>query len=595
MPAMPDVDFLEKYQSNSETSNVESHPNGKRRLLNSSEDTIDDDFQPEADDQFIWNDNDEEGRFFGGGLTDEQSKLLDLVEQFEDDEESGINSTSVKRMILKFEKAINKNQELRMRYADDPTKFMESEADLDEEIKNLLVLTQAPHLYGELVKLNSVSSLVSLLSHENTDISIDAIDLISELLDEDVGIIVAGEEEGGNDIEKRSEEAEKGIKTFMDSLLKHELLSLLVQNLERLDESEETDRQGIFKILGIFENLLSLDPKLAKNIALNTKLTPWLLKRIQHKDFDSNRGYASEIISILLQEDHDVHIRFCELGAVDIILRVLSSYKRKDPDEEDEAEMVENLFNSLVSLLNETKGRSLFFEGEGIELMLIMLKEKTTLARIKAVKVLNYAMTGEIGRDSCVRFVDCSGLKSLFPLFMAKGTKKLKKAHKSFVEQEDEEHILCVILSLLRYLSSNDVQRLRVIHKFIEDDYEKVDRLIEIKQFYQEKDQAVQQLIEEDIKKMNPEDIDELMEEEFNIRRLNNGLYILQRVCLILAVLCAENEGIAAKADLLLGRQNLDKSSIMNVIEEETAVLADFVNLRKIAMGVSTATDKRSI
>lgn len=157
------------------------------------------------------------------------------------------------------------------------------------------------------------------------------------------------------------------------------------------------------------------------------------------------------------------------------------------------------------------------------------------------------------------------------------------------------EHILCVILSLLRHLSSNDVQRLRVIHKFIEDDYEKVDRLIEIKQFYEEKDQAVQQLIEEDIKKMDPEDIDELVEEEFNIRRLNSGLYILQRVCLVLAVLCAENEGIAAKADLLLGRQNLDRSSIMNIIEEETAVLADFVNLRKIAMGISTTTDNKDI
>ncbi|KAI9304077.1 hypothetical protein BJ944DRAFT_164270, partial [Cunninghamella echinulata] len=352
--------------------------------------------------------------------------------------------------------------------------------------------------------------------------------------------------------------------------LEHELLGLLVQNLERLDESEETDRQGVFKILGIFENLLSLEPTLAKNIALKTNLASWLLKRIQQKEFDSNRGYAAELISILLQEYHDARIKFCELDAIDTILRVLAFYKRKDPNEEDEAEMVENLFNSLVSLLNEAKGRSLFFEGEGIELMLIMLKEKTTLARIKAVKVLNYAMTSEIGHDSCIRF----------------GIKKLKKIHKSFVEQEDEEHILCILLSLLRHLSSNDVQRLRVIHKFIEDDYEKVDRLIEIKQFYEEKDQTVRQLIEEDIKKMDPEDFDEIIKEEFNIRRLNSGLYILQRVCLILAVLCAENEGIAAKADLLLDRQNMDRSSIMNIIEEETAVLADFVNLRKTAMGI---------
>ncbi|KAI9304043.1 Catenin-beta-like protein [Cunninghamella echinulata] len=222
MPAMPDVDFLEKYQSKGEiSSNIEDQSNGKRRLLDNSDNNIDESFQPEADDQFIWNDNDEEGRFFGGGLTDEQSKLLDLVEQFEDDEEeNGINAASVKRMILKFEKAINKNQELRMRYADDPTKFMDSEADLDEEIKNLLVLTQAPHLYEELVKLNSVASLVSLLSHENTDISIDAIDLINELLDEDVGVLVTGEGDNDNDVEQRSEEAEKGIKILMESLVK---------------------------------------------------------------------------------------------------------------------------------------------------------------------------------------------------------------------------------------------------------------------------------------------------------------------------------------------------------------------------------------
>lgn len=85
--------------------------------------------------------------------------------------------------------------------------------------------------------------------------------------------------------------------------MEHELLELLVQNLERLDEKEESDRQGIFKILGIVENLLSLDPALARRMAVDTQLAPWLLKRIQSKEFDSNRGYASEIISILLQEN----------------------------------------------------------------------------------------------------------------------------------------------------------------------------------------------------------------------------------------------------------------------------------------------------
>lgn len=114
-------------------------------------------------------------------------------------------------MILKLEKAINKNQELRVRYADQPEKFMESEADLDEEIKNMLTLTQAPHLYPELVNLGTVASLLSLLSHDNTDIAIDAIELVNELTDEDVGT--------AEDELERSEEAEQGMRALVDALV----------------------------------------------------------------------------------------------------------------------------------------------------------------------------------------------------------------------------------------------------------------------------------------------------------------------------------------------------------------------------------------
>lgn len=65
-------------------------------------------------------------------------------------------------------------------------RFMGSEADLDADIKALSILTDHPDLYGEFAKLGCVASLVSLLSHENTDIAIDAIEIINELTDEDI-------------------------------------------------------------------------------------------------------------------------------------------------------------------------------------------------------------------------------------------------------------------------------------------------------------------------------------------------------------------------------------------------------------------------
>ena len=63
---------------------------------------------------------------------------------------------------------------------------MASEADLDADIKSLSILSEHPELYGEFAKLGCVGSLVSLLAHENTDIAIDAIEILSELTDEDV-------------------------------------------------------------------------------------------------------------------------------------------------------------------------------------------------------------------------------------------------------------------------------------------------------------------------------------------------------------------------------------------------------------------------
>lgn len=63
---------------------------------------------------------------------------------------------------------------------------MASEADLEAEIKALSILSDHPDLYEEFANLGCVSSLVSLLSHENTDIAIDAIEIINELIDDDV-------------------------------------------------------------------------------------------------------------------------------------------------------------------------------------------------------------------------------------------------------------------------------------------------------------------------------------------------------------------------------------------------------------------------
>lgn len=61
------------------------------------------------------------------------------------------------------------------------------------------------------------------------------------------------------------------------------------------------------------------------------------------------------------------------------------------------------------------------------------------LSRFRALRVLNYAMLGEGAQDVCDHFVKSQGLKVLFPLFMKKHIKKLKKEFgKYFVEREQD-------------------------------------------------------------------------------------------------------------------------------------------------------------
>lgn len=59
---------------------------------------------------------------------------------------------------------------------------------MDAMLKQFLPLTQNPALYyPELVNSGTVGIFTSLLSHENTDIAIDVVEVVQELTDEDVG------------------------------------------------------------------------------------------------------------------------------------------------------------------------------------------------------------------------------------------------------------------------------------------------------------------------------------------------------------------------------------------------------------------------
>src|SRR5262245_29600197 len=96
----------------------------------------------------------------------------------------------------------------------------------------------------------------------------------------------------------------------------------------------------------VLENLAS-QPSLAEKIGLESNVISWLQNRIQRKEtpVTQNKQYAAEILAILLQSSSKNRKRFIELDGVDVLLQILSFYRKRDPEKDsDEEEYVENLF-----------------------------------------------------------------------------------------------------------------------------------------------------------------------------------------------------------------------------------------------------------
>lgn len=490
----------------------------------------------------------------GSGISEEERmKILEMVEN--EPEVEALDVGSLKRMLLMFEKKVTKNQEMRIKYPDNPEKFMDSELDLNDEVQKLHVVATVPHLYQHIVDVNAVGTILGLLSHENSDISIAVIDLLQELTDVDT-----------------LNESEEGATALIDALLDGQVIALLVQNLDRLDENVKEDSDGVHNTLGIIENMTELRTSVCQ-AAGEQGMLGWLLRRLKQKPhYDANKLYCSEILSILLQNTEENRQLLGELNGIDTLLQCLSLYKRYDPTTSDELEFMENLFNCLCSSLMFNANKDLFLKGEGLQLMILMLREKK-LSRRSSLKVLDYAMQGPEGTENCSKFIEFLGLRTLFPLFM-KPLKSNKKVGSS--EDEIEEHVCSIIMWLFRNLSGN--LRTRLVQKFVENDHIKVDRLMELHFKYHSKIQECDTKIEKEKQSLQDEgeEIDEAMEDEFYMRRLDAGLFSLQLIdCIIMEVCSSGVSSVKQRVVTLLNQHGGSMKDIRAVMREYAASVGD--------------------
>ena len=540
---------------------------------------------------------------------DVETREQQIERMIEEAEEAGelksLDSNSLKQSLINFEKKINKNQMMRMKYPNEPEKFMDSEVDLNSEINDLYALAASPELYKIFIDNGSMESVLGMLAHENTDISICAIGLLQELTEPESFV-----------------QCEEAI-CLVDSFVAFQGLELIVQNLQRLDEKNEEDATGVYNTLAIVENLVAVRPAIAVTICSKTHLLTFLLERLSSKEFDSNKLYCSEILCVLLQADTANTHRLVEkeglqnkMDGMDALLQIMFQYRKKEDLPVDEEECVHNLFHSMCTIMRIPAGQQRFVELQGMELMIKCLKE-LRYAALCAVKVINYAITDN--KKNAEKFVATGGLKYIFPIYLGRGLPKImilgkKKSLSS--EQRDtlEEDVICTISQvcvLLHDSKENDCS-MRIRAKFLENDREKIDHSTELVVKYYRQLKATEYQLEsvqlaalraqmEETGKVEEEEAED--KEEADIfryaRRLEGGLLCLQHLSVIIAFVGIYGgkeifEGVNDKLKL----NNLSLSQVQTILREmisrlgihdETTVSTGFERFKNLLIAWSAA------
>jgi beta-catenin-like protein 1 len=299
-------------------------------------------------------------------------------------------------------------------------RYIDSEADLFTAVASFTFLSEHADLYPVLVGSGAFETLMKLFAHENVDIAIAVLEVLVELSGEDVDL-----------------KNESDMQILIDGIFKDDAIEVIVENLERFDETKDDDRQGVFHtlskapakanvliVLAVLENITSFSPSYANRLPVS--LLKWLLSRIENKErpISQNKQYAAEILSIILQLSRQQLQKALslEINALDILLTQLAPYRKRDPakNSDEEQEFLENLFDSLCTCVQIPEGKTQFLSLEGVDLCLLFLKGDGKIAKSRALKALDFAVGGVGGDAVAEALVENSGLKTLFGIFMRK-------------------------------------------------------------------------------------------------------------------------------------------------------------------------------
>ncbi|KEG02317.1 beta-catenin-like protein 1, putative [Plasmodium vinckei vinckei] len=493
-------------------------------------------------------------------LSDEDEIDIDeILKQAENVE--CVNEDSIKKLASVLKKKKSNNERDRIEHPDKPEKWVASEVDLDEILVNIKNLSVCTNLYKSMIESDIFSDIINLLNHPNNDIVIEVIDIIKEITNP-----------------SNIYELDKSVNLMLiDYLTKNKLSHFIINTLDKINEGESEEYyNAISSILNIFENIFELENNLQNDLLTNSKLLFFLLKRINNeiKSDDQNSLYASEILVLLIlrinQFAQNVYDDFYyTISIFNFILKYISKFKDKDPPNINKKEILLNCFQALGNLLLLNENKKVFESTDGLELMLKLLSERKFLC-FPSLKIFAIVLTN---KDICNKFVELSGLKYLFCLFMLRTLNKSKTNTLEF-----EENIITIISNLCIYCTGTSLGR--VLNKFGEKKCEKIIRLLEIRQKYsdiiinEKKKETNKLLINKNLQKLNIQ-IDEDCKKNLEYIELCDKGYLTYQLTdvILITLFFMNNSYISNNIFIHLYTRNIDIQSIYeNILDFQECI-----------------------
>ena len=393
--------------------------------------------------------------------------------------DSQFDEKTLSELLKSIRKKYDSDIMLRNKYKNDSMKYCTIEEELHEDLVVLQRLAAYPNLLSSFISNSGIEIIILILTHPNIDIISAMLSLIVEITESDFL----------NDIEDA--------KSFIELLISNSIFDRIAETLYKISPNDEDASQYYSDILGIFENFVDVYEKSADLIG-GTKAIEWMLQMIRSSSnvdsADIAEGdvclFCSEVLAMLVQFSDENKKRFAKMEGVPILVNVIVNIKENTNRKiliGNQEEFANNIVDCICSALLYEENKKMFAIADGVNIMIDFMRENNTFRHL-GIKVLNFAIQNS--KENAIQFVESNGLCVLFPYFMSKGMKRIKKE----IATKGEESSIEIIVNLLRYV--NGVNYDRVIFKFKENKNEKIKQLIEVYYIrYKDTDEYLTQIL----------------------------------------------------------------------------------------------------